>query len=64
MTEGAINQTGDKFAEKERAQENLYIKKHEAEQLKKLKERLQQQKETLDQLEKDINATANGNKSA
>ncbi|RLV94364.1 hypothetical protein JA1_001840 [Spathaspora sp. JA1] len=63
MTEGAINETGDKFAEKERAQENLYIKKHEAEQLKKLRERLQQQKETLDQLEKDITESQNKNQS-
>ncbi|ABN67435.1 ATPase inhibitor mitochondrial precursor [Scheffersomyces stipitis CBS 6054] len=54
MTEGAINQANDAFSEKERAQENIYIKKHEAEQLKALKEKLEKQKETIEKLEKEI----------
>ena len=53
LTEGAISQSKDAFAEKERAQENVYIKKQEAAQLKKLKEKLQQQKETIEKLEKN-----------
>lgn len=44
----------DAFKDRENAQENVYIKKHEAEQLKKLKERLAEQKKAVDQLEKDI----------
>lgn len=44
----------DAFKDRENAQENVYIKKHEAEQLKKLKERLDEQKKAVDQLEKDI----------
>lgn len=44
----------DAFKDRENAQENVYIKKHEAEQLKQLKERLAEQKKAVDQLEKDI----------
>lgn len=44
----------DAFKDRENAQENVYIKKHEAEQLKQLKERLEQQKKAVEQLEKDI----------
>ncbi|KAG7660793.1 uncharacterized protein J8A68_005755 [[Candida] subhashii] len=54
MTEGAIPQGSDAFAEKERAVENLYIRKHEAEQLKELKKKLEQQKETIEKLEKEL----------
>ncbi|RCK55979.1 hypothetical protein Cantr_08268 [Candida viswanathii] len=60
MTEGAIPQSKDAFAEKERAQENVYIKKQEAAQLKKLKEKLQQQQETIDKLEKELDDHKNG----
>jgi small-conductance mechanosensitive channel len=44
----------DAFGEREKAQENVYIKKHEAEQLRALKEKLEQQKQTIDKLEKEI----------
>lgn len=44
----------DAFKDRENAQENVYIKKHEAEQLKQLRERLEQQKKAVEQLEKDI----------
>lgn len=44
----------DAFSDREKAQENIYIKKHEAEQLKALREKLDQQKETIDKLEKEI----------
>lgn len=54
-TEGATGAAKDQFSEREKAQENVYIKKHEAEQLKKLREKLNQQKETIDNLEKEIN---------
>ncbi|KAG4405526.1 MAG: hypothetical protein M5F18_05685 [Asgard group archaeon] len=60
LTEGAISQSKDAFAEKERAQENVYIKKQEAAQLKKLKEKLQQQKETIEKLEKELDDHKNG----
>lgn len=45
----------DAFKERENAQENAYIKKHEAEQLKKLKAQLDQQKEVVEKLQKEIN---------
>lgn len=54
MSEGAINQANDAFSEKEKAAENVYVKKHEAEQLRALKEKLQKQKETIDKLEDEI----------
>ncbi|KAK8442895.1 hypothetical protein ACI3LY_002693 [Candidozyma auris] len=44
----------DSFKDRENAQEGAYIKKHEAEQLKKLKERLEEQKKVVDKLEKDL----------
>lgn len=52
--ESGSNIGRDSFHEKERAQENVYIKKHEAAQLKKLKEKLQQQEETINKLEKEL----------
>ncbi|ODV80887.1 uncharacterized protein CANTADRAFT_47915 [Suhomyces tanzawaensis NRRL Y-17324] len=42
------------FNEREKAHENLYIKKHEAEQLKQLREKLQEHKETIEKLENQI----------
>lgn len=42
------------FNDKERAEENVYVKKHEAEQLKALKEQLAKQKETIDKLSDEI----------
>lgn len=44
----------DAFKERESAQENAYVKKHEAEQLRKLREKLDEQKKVVDQLEKEI----------
>lgn len=44
----------DAFSDREKAQENIYIKKHEAEQLKALKEKLEQQKQAISDLEKEI----------
>lgn len=44
----------DSFSEKERAQENVYIKKQEEAQLKKLREKLQEQKDTIDKLEEEL----------
>lgn len=54
MTEGAISQGKDSFAEKERTQENLYIRKHEAEQLKALKKQLDEQKKLVDDLKSEV----------
>ncbi|CUM67786.1 uncharacterized protein PRCAT00005491001 [Priceomyces carsonii] len=53
-TEGSINQANDSFSDKERAQETVYIRKHEQEQLKALKEKLEKQKETISKLEDQI----------
>lgn len=44
----------DSFKDRENAQEGAYIKKHEAEQLAKLRERLEEQKKVVDKLEKDL----------
>lgn len=49
------NANNDAFSEREKAQENVYVKKHEAEQLKALREKLQQQKESITKLEDEIN---------
>ncbi|CAI5757528.1 unnamed protein product [Candida verbasci] len=54
LTEGAIPKSKGSFQDKERAQENVYIKQQEAAQLKKLKEKLQQQQETIDKLETEL----------
>lgn len=45
LIESGSNIGKDSFHEKERAQENVYIKKQEEAQLKKLKEKLEEQKE-------------------
>ncbi|CAK7901239.1 ATPase inhibitor, mitochondrial [[Candida] anglica] len=42
------------FNDREKAQEGAYIKKHEAEQLAKLREELAKQKESLNKLEDQI----------
>ncbi|CAH2446467.1 F1F0-ATP synthase inhibitor [Komagataella phaffii CBS 7435] len=47
--------SGDAFTKREKAQEDFYIKKHQAEQLAKLREQLKNQKEHLQNLEKEIN---------
>ncbi|ODV74981.1 uncharacterized protein CYBJADRAFT_166752 [Cyberlindnera jadinii NRRL Y-1542] len=53
---GATRQDGstDAFNKREKAQEDLYIRQHEKEQLEALKESLKKQKESLDELEKKI----------
>lgn len=51
--EGATS-GNDAFANRERAQENAYIRKHQAEQLQKLKDDLAKQKETIDKLSDEI----------
>lgn len=44
----------DSFKDRENAQENSYIKKHEAEQLKKLREKLEEQKKVVQDLEQEL----------
>ncbi|QRV83173.1 hypothetical protein RhiJN_25363 [Ceratobasidium sp. AG-Ba] len=44
----------DQFGRKEAAHENEYIRKHQAEQLKKLKEDLAKQQAAVNDLEKQI----------
>ncbi|ODV86432.1 hypothetical protein CANARDRAFT_6904 [[Candida] arabinofermentans NRRL YB-2248] len=58
-TEGATGATrpdgsSDSFTKREKAQEDLYVKKHQAEQIAKLKEQLAKQKEQLDELENKL----------
>ncbi|KAI5966566.1 uncharacterized protein KGF55_000875 [Candida pseudojiufengensis] len=60
LVDGSIGK--DSFSEKERAQENVYIKKQEEAQLKKLKAKLQEQKDTIDKLEEEIKNNKNGKK--
>lgn len=55
--EGPVNK--DAFNDREKASENLYIKKQEKEQLKALREKLQKQKESIDKLEEEINKIKN-----
>ena len=50
----AFSPAGDKFNDKERAEEAAYIKKHEAEQLSKLKEQLDKQREEIDKLKEQL----------
>lgn len=52
-SEGATASSKE-FSDREKAQETAYIKKHEAEQLKALKEQLAKQKETIDKLSDEI----------
>ncbi|KAI5953521.1 hypothetical protein KGF54_002893 [Candida jiufengensis] len=59
LVDGSIGK--DSFSEKERAQENVYIKKQEEAQLKKLREKLQEQKDTIEKLEEEIKNHKNGN---
>ncbi|KAM9903436.1 hypothetical protein OXX69_007930 [Metschnikowia pulcherrima] len=44
----------DAWKEREAASETAYVKKHEAEQLKALREKLAEQKKTVADLEKEI----------
>lgn len=44
----------DSFKDREAANENVYVKKHEAEQLKKLREQLEKQKKVVEDLSKEI----------
>ncbi|CAN3375386.1 hypothetical protein DIURU_002417 [Diutina rugosa] len=62
LLDGSIVQDKGSFSEKERAQETAYIKAHEAEQLKKLRKKLEEQKQTINDLEKEIDNIANGKK--
>ncbi|GEQ68868.1 hypothetical protein JCM33374_g2537 [Metschnikowia sp. JCM 33374] len=50
----AANGGKDSFKEREAASEAAYVKKHEAEQLKELKEKLAEQKKTVQNLEKEL----------
>lgn len=52
MTEGPNK--SDSFKDREAANENVYVKKHEAEQLKKLREQLDRQKKVVEDLSKEI----------
>lgn len=59
-TEGATGATrsdgsADSFTKREKAQEDFYIRKHQAEQIAALKEQLAKQKSQLEDLEKNIN---------
>ncbi|KAH3685528.1 hypothetical protein WICPIJ_003498 [Wickerhamomyces pijperi] len=58
-SEGATGATrpagsSDAFTKREKAQEDLYVKQHEKEQLAALRESLKKQKEQLDALEKKM----------
>lgn len=44
----------DSFKEREAANENMYVKKHEAEQLRKLREQLEKQKKVVEDLSNEI----------
>lgn len=54
VTRPAFADGKDSFKEREAASEAAYVKKHEVEQLKALKEQLAQQKKTVKDLEKEI----------
>ncbi|CAE6450248.1 unnamed protein product [Rhizoctonia solani] len=45
----------DQFGRKEKAHEDQYVRKHQEEQIKKLKEQLAKNKEESAKLEKEIN---------
>lgn len=45
--------SGDSFTKREKAQEDFFIRKHQAEQIAALKEQLAKQKQQLDDLEKN-----------
>lgn len=53
-SDGAVNSGSKAFNEKEKAQEDLYIRQHEKEQLKALKESLKKIKEETSLLEEHI----------
>ncbi|KAI5969487.1 hypothetical protein CANMA_001555 [Candida margitis] len=54
LIESGSNIGRDSFHEKERAQENVYIKKQEEAQLKKLREKLEEQKQTIENLQAEL----------
>lgn len=49
-------QSEDSFTKKEKANEDFYVKQHEKEQLRRLRERLQKNKEELKNIEDEMNA--------
>lgn len=58
-SEGATGSTrsdgsSDSFTKREKAQEDFYVKKHQAEQLAALREQLAKQKEQIDELTQKI----------
>lgn len=55
----AVEKSNDAFSDREKAQENIYIRKQEKEQLKALREKLAKQKESIDKLEEEINKIKN-----
>lgn len=55
LTETPSGQGRSPFNDREKAEETVYIKKHEAEQLKALREKLEKQKEAISELESEIN---------
>ncbi|AMD20094.1 HCL057Wp [Eremothecium sinecaudum] len=46
--------SNDAFRKREKAQEDMYVKQHEKEQLKRLREKLQEQQKKIDSLEQQI----------
>jgi len=48
------SQSGDSFQKREQANENMFIRQKEMESLKKLKEKLSQQRKHLDELDSHI----------
>ncbi|AET41339.1 uncharacterized protein Ecym_8043 [Eremothecium cymbalariae DBVPG len=47
--------TNDAFVQREKAQEDYYIKQHEKDQLRRLREELSQHKQKINNLEEKIN---------
>lgn len=61
MVDGAIAADKSKFADNEKAQEAAYIRKAEYEKLKALKKKLTEQKQTIEELEKEIDGIGERN---
>ncbi|CDO95588.1 unnamed protein product [Kluyveromyces dobzhanskii CBS 2104] len=58
-SEGSVGSTrsdgsSDAFTKREKAQEDLYVKQHEKEQLAQLREQLKQQQKKIDNLEEKL----------
>lgn len=53
-SEGAVGSGSQAFNKREKAEEDLYVREHEQEQLKKLRDSLAQIKEQTSQLESQI----------